>query len=90
MCINHTDDIEKGHQIRQMHHIYRHARLVVVWLGIATADSDLALTFARQIYDQFSDDTRQRVEIGAKLKCFMKPQYIPSWVALHGLLSRPW
>ena len=45
-----------------MHHIFRHARLVIVWLGEATADSDLAMTFARQIHDGFFSHTRQGFE----------------------------
>jgi hypothetical protein len=102
ICINQANDIEKGYQIQQMQHVFRHARPVIVWLGEATADSDLALTFARQFHDRFLSHTRQGFEneelqdypnfqeIEAKLKCFMKSEYISSWVALHSLFSRPW
>jgi hypothetical protein len=111
ICINQRDDIEKGYQIQQMQHVYRHARPVIISLGIASENSDLALTFARQIHEAFLYKKRQRFEneeveryevecyeverypklpeIKAKMKCFMKPKYISSWVALHSLFSRP-
>jgi hypothetical protein len=102
ICINQGDDIEKGYQIQQMQHVFRHARPVIVWLGEATADSDLALTFVRQIHDRFLSHTRRRFEnekmedypklpeIKAKLRSFIKPKYILSWVALHSLFNRLW
>jgi hypothetical protein len=85
-----------------MQHVFRHARPVIVWLGIASENSDLALTFARQIHEAFRYKKRQRFEneevegypklpeIKAKMKCFMKPKYISSWVALYSLFRRPW
>jgi hypothetical protein len=102
ICINQADDIEKGYQIQQMQHIFGHARLVIVWLGEATANSGLAMTFARQIHDRFLSHTRQGFEneqwgpypefqkVKAKIKGFMKPKYMSTWVALHSLISRPW
>jgi hypothetical protein len=43
ICINQTDSKEKGQQIQSMAKIYGHANRVVVWLGEAEDDSDLAL-----------------------------------------------
>jgi hypothetical protein len=85
-----------------MQHVFRHARPVIIWLGEATADSNLALTFVRQIHGRYLSHTRQRFEnekmedypkvpeIKAKLRCFMKPKCTSSWVALHSLFNRPW
>lgn len=33
ICINQTDEVERGHQVLNMHRIYGDAELVVVWLG---------------------------------------------------------
>jgi hypothetical protein len=41
--INQADDNEKAVQVAKMHHIYRKAKSVVVWLGAAQDGSDLAM-----------------------------------------------
>jgi hypothetical protein len=33
ICINQSDTTEKGHQVKNMGHIYEHARRVIIWLG---------------------------------------------------------
>jgi hypothetical protein len=43
ICINQADDDEKAVQVAKMHHIYRKAKFVVVWLGAAQDGSDLAM-----------------------------------------------
>lgn len=43
ICINQNDKKERGHQVRQMASIYRTARAVVVWLGLATPYTDTIL-----------------------------------------------
>jgi len=42
ICINQRDDIEKANQIRQMGDVFSKAATVLVWLGDASDDSDLA------------------------------------------------
>jgi hypothetical protein len=42
ICINQQDDHERSAQVQQMRTIYESASLVIVWLGPAADDSDLA------------------------------------------------
>lgn len=42
LCIDQRDNSEKSHQVKQMSQIYSGASDVVVWLGAASDDSDLA------------------------------------------------
>lgn len=43
LCINQSDDVEKGPQVKMMGDIYRHATRVVVWLGPEANKSDLIM-----------------------------------------------
>lgn len=43
ICINQQDSAEKNYQVQLMRDIYRRARRVLVWLGDAGRDSELAL-----------------------------------------------
>jgi Heterokaryon incompatibility protein (HET) len=43
ICINQGDDGEKAHQVRQMGSLYSLAEEVILWLGPASSDSDLAM-----------------------------------------------
>ncbi|KAF6808608.1 HET-domain-containing protein [Colletotrichum sojae] len=40
ICINQDNHKERGHQVQQMGHIYRHAERVIFWLGLATNETD--------------------------------------------------
>ncbi|KAJ3552316.1 hypothetical protein NPX13_g11146 [Xylaria arbuscula] len=51
ICINQTDDVEKGHQVQMMSRIYKHAVLVVAWLGVESEDSDEAIKQLRYFRD---------------------------------------
>ena len=42
LCINQNDDQEKGHQVNQMGQIYSEAQKVLVWLGVADSETELA------------------------------------------------
>jgi Heterokaryon incompatibility protein (HET) len=43
ICINQTDLAERSEHITYMHHVYQCAEQVLVWLGEASEDSDLAI-----------------------------------------------
>lgn len=45
ISINQEDAAEKASQVAQMHKIYRHATGVIIWLGPAANNSDLAMDF---------------------------------------------
>jgi hypothetical protein len=42
LCINQDDILERNVQVSLMSRIYREARTVLIWLGEAEGDSDLA------------------------------------------------
>lgn len=43
ICINQDDVLERNHQVQHMGRIYSRAAMVLVWLGPASEDSDLAM-----------------------------------------------
>lgn len=45
LCINQNDREERSRQVLRMRRIYMEARLVLVWLGIATPSSKIAIAF---------------------------------------------
>lgn len=47
ICIDQTNDVEKGHQVKQMGLIYQRARLNLAWLGEATSQSARAFDMVR-------------------------------------------
>lgn len=49
ISINQFDDDEKGWQVGQMQDVYRKADRVIVWLGPAANDSDLAMNAIRRV-----------------------------------------
>jgi hypothetical protein len=75
LCINQNDNEEKGQQIRLMAEIYSKASRVIIWLGQAEKDSDLAL----EIIHLAADDTSTN-SLGNEL----------SKQAIRTLLQRSW
>ncbi|KAI4865618.1 heterokaryon incompatibility protein-domain-containing protein [Hypoxylon rubiginosum] len=55
ICINQDDLSEKADQVLRMRDIYRDARRVVVWLGVATPDSDLAFDTLRRLSGHWAE-----------------------------------
>jgi hypothetical protein len=51
ICINQSSDEERNHQVAKMKRIYEQTTEVVVWLGPSYRDSDLAIEFAKELYD---------------------------------------
>ncbi|KAK2058240.1 heterokaryon incompatibility protein [Colletotrichum caudatum] len=47
ICINQSDNAEKGYQVRMMRQIYAAAARVAVWMGPSGDDSDMFLSHAR-------------------------------------------
>jgi hypothetical protein len=101
ICIDQKNNAEKEQQVRVMHRIYDCAQHVVVWLGPESASSDLAITFAQEIYSCF-DATEQWIhdeqqfyllspsERSERVKTLVVAERASAWVALHRLLSRRW
>jgi len=55
VCINQENDKEKAQQVANMHHIYRNAAEVIVWLGVASDDSDLACRYIKSCTTVFPE-----------------------------------
>lgn len=49
ICIDQNDLKERGHQVQQMPAIYENARQVVIWLGVATPETDLVFSYMRKL-----------------------------------------
>jgi hypothetical protein len=56
ICINQEDTKERSHQVQLMRVIYTTARRTLVWLGRATAASDLAMEFLAELEAHLSPD----------------------------------
>jgi hypothetical protein len=93
--------VEKEQQVKVMHQIYDRALQVVVWLGPESASSDLAMTFAQEIYNCFDpagdwiEDELQFYLLdpsgrSEKVASLLVSERASAWVALHRLLSRRW
>lgn len=78
LSINQIDDEEKTHQVQHMRTIYELASRVVIWLGKASDDSDLAMDLIADIHRVGPQDYKANLE-DAK-----------SWEALGMLYRRPW
>lgn len=52
ICINQRDDAEKADQVRKMGSVYSLADEVIVWLGPASSDSDLAMDTIRVVSEK--------------------------------------
>jgi len=55
LCINQSDNSERGHQVRQMTRIYQQAYGIDVWLGIEEANSRLGIDLINQAESAWSE-----------------------------------
>jgi hypothetical protein len=53
ICINQSDIPERNSQVLRMRDIYRSADGVIVWLGLAADDSDLAIDWIAEVAQRF-------------------------------------
>ncbi|KAH8746056.1 heterokaryon incompatibility protein-domain-containing protein [Hyaloscypha sp. PMI_1271] len=54
ICIDMHNMSERNHQVQQMTYIYSEAEQIVVWLGEATEESDLAMDFMKQLQENIA------------------------------------
>lgn len=88
ICINQSDNYEKGHQVRNMDKIYRD-RPLLIWLGEPTENSDVAIDMIEASPSLAGGDNfvTQSVEY---LENTTKSQGLSSWKAFFDLIRRPW
>jgi hypothetical protein len=82
LCINQDYVQERNEQVLRMPRIYEAAERVVVWLGPATRESDLAMDFMHKFADEVLHNDDSLIREGA---------YKDEYMALaEGILLRPW
>ena len=96
ICINQSDDKEKGSQVALMGDIYRNASRTWVWLGVESDDSDAAIDSIISFRD-FSDfsekgETQENEESQETQRKEARHPNYPEvhWQAVSHLLERPW
>lgn len=97
VCINQTDEAEKNIQVKRMSTIYECAAEVVVWLGLASPDSSLAMTalgfIASQVVitlDAWIFTAPEAVEPDWCYSRHVLPYDDKTWKAINSLLHRDW
>ncbi len=97
ICINQSDLVERGEQVKEMHLIYMFASRVVIWLGEATDDSELALKKLEYIGKQIEQTSEgcMMPAPGCTEKDWWKnecrvPFSPPELVAIAHLVQRPY
>ena len=96
VCVNQADNTEKEHQVRRMHETYFAAERVLVWLGKAENDSDLAIDGIpalnkrlRYLESKIAPDVRNF--LGRNLERLGLPEATdPIWPPLNNLFRRRW
>jgi hypothetical protein len=84
-----------------MQEIYAGAEQVVIWLGEASLDSDIAIAFMKQLCEclektgVYSAESTifvryEKKDIEAGLEKFLARKFEDKWEAVAGLLLRPW
>ena len=96
LCIDQQNEEEKGLQVRLMQHVYTKASEVLVWLGLADAETALAFHLVEDIVRQLQAH-RNDVVYGQPLDLWsqshsldLPPADSSEWIAFRNLLSRPW
>jgi hypothetical protein len=100
ICIDQTNLPERNQQVAQMQEIYAGAERVVIWLGEASFDSDMAIDFIKQLCEKLEEfgihssesNVAQYVEKDFQdgLDEFLGPAFEEKWEAVAALLQRPW
>ena len=96
ICINQTDEEEKGQQVQQMHAIYKGAKRVVVWLG-EEKDAKIALDYCDTIVrDQYgniplnvtNDESMRRACYSLFIDTKERPWWSRTWILQEVIHSR--
>jgi hypothetical protein len=80
LCIDQNDARERNHQVAQMDKVFKHAKRVLVWLGLAGTLDKVALWFIGKTEFQLS----LRSENGSHLQ-FHESAKAPTWKAVVNL-----
>ncbi|KAM0166671.1 hypothetical protein ACHAQE_001191 [Botrytis cinerea] len=97
LSIDQDNKDEKQAQVRRMKEIYRLAPRVIIWLGLGTANSRIALSTLEYLGTQVEVtlNGRRFASPGAEQKSWFGekvdlPYTVATWKAIHDLLDRPY
>jgi ankyrin repeat protein len=93
ICINQSNELERGHQVQQMCKIYSQAEEVIVWLGQATAETDLFMDSVRRLEEYSSIHEHRSWDLMQWNKFWLSVPQAPTYQPREGLdmlLKRPW
>ena len=92
ICINQSDVMEKSKQVAQMRYIYQNATQIVVWLGEANHDTELAFKLILQINSLPSHELLNTKPATAKTLALndLPPPESTRWQSLSRLCHRDW
>ncbi|KNG86284.1 hypothetical protein ANOM_005936 [Aspergillus nomiae NRRL 13137] len=98
ICIDQTNDKERGHQVRHMGDIYKQSERVIFWLGEPTDATDVILNSLRELQKESTEHASKMWELSDR-------RWVGLWSAVQSgypdlqlqqrqgfkeLLSRPW
>ena len=81
ICIYQENKQDRAWQIMIMHRVYREASQVLIWLGPASEDSDLAMDFFPTMVETLTNEPPKRTDDDYHSK---------RMIAISRLFSRPW
>jgi hypothetical protein len=93
ICISQNNDVEKAHQVANMHEVYRQAADVYVWLGPAANKSDQAMEDVTCISNMFEDVDFRHLSSRPDIRAFAnwEPESTKFHLRpLYHLMSRRW
>lgn len=91
ICINQDDEKERSQEVQIFHRIYAEAKIVLIWLGSDSEDSDVAMEFFPQMMSHLSNKHSKQDITDPDLPSPRNAAYrTPKMIALNNLLSRPW
>lgn len=99
ICLNQADDTEKSTQIPIMHLIYQRATQVVVYLGVPSRESHLAMEYVRNVTATVEVGRQHEISDLVAVKDWplellvtapLSRAEIESLTAFYQLLMRPW
>lgn len=91
VCINQDDKGERGREVKIFHRIYAEAEQVLICLGPASEDSDVAMDFFPRMMGHLLNKRSKHEITDPDLPSLNHAAYkTPKMIALNNLLSRPW
>ena len=91
ICIDQEDAHEKSMQVANMHYVFRDAKSVLVWLGPAQDDSDIAMAALEQAKDYKSNRPDDVKEVLVRLKTYSNNMFdASSFKSIAHLSRRAW